>query len=470
MHLYRTHTCGQLRRADIGQAVTLAGWVHRRREHGGLIFVDVRDRHGLTQVVCDHAASPEAYAQAGAIGSEWVVQVEGTVAERFEANPDLQTGEIEVRAAVVRVVNAAKVPPFEIARDLNLDEAQRLRYRYLDLRRERMARNMWLRHRVTAFVRSALNDEGFVEIETPILTRSTPEGARDFLVPSRLSPGAFYALPQSPQQMKQLLMVAGMDRYYQVARCFRDEDLRADRQLEFTQLDIEMSFVGEDDVMALNERMFVDLCRAVVPDRPIQTLPFPRMTYAEAMRRYGNDKPDLRFGMTMEDLGDLFADSEFGVFRAVVESGGAIKAICAPRLFSRKEIADLEAVVKGHGAGGLAWVAWEGGETLYRGGSGPVHVQKGPCSEPLHEMFLQAGQQAGYPGALPGGDVDLAEPEGAITAAGDVETVDAGGERLDEVIALGVRGGRGGFPANRVLGFEGGAGDGLAFVVANRAL
>ncbi|MEO8083824.1 MAG: aspartate--tRNA ligase [Ardenticatenales bacterium] len=359
---FRTHTCGQLRRTDVGQTVTLIGWVHRRREHGGLIFVDVRDRYGLTQVVCDQASAPEAYAQAGAIGSEWVVQVIGAVAERFESNPDLATGDIEVRATALHVVNAAKVPPFEIARDLNLDEAQRLRYRYLDLRRERMARNMELRHRVTAFAREALNAEGFIEVETPILTRSTPEGARDFLVPSRLNPGTFYALPQSPQQMKQMLMVAGMDRYYQVARCFRDEDLRADRQFEFTQLDVEMSFVSEDDVMALNERMFIDLCRAVVPGRPIQQVPFPRMTYAEAMRRYGNDKPDLRFGMTMEDLGDLFATSEFGVFRGTVESGGAIKAICAPRLFSRKEIGDLEAIVKAHGAGGLAWVAWEGGE------------------------------------------------------------------------------------------------------------
>ena len=233
---YRTHTCGQLRREHVGQTVMLAGWVHRRREHGGLIFVDVRDRHGLTQVVCDQAAAPDAYAQAAEIGNEWVVQVEGDVAARFERNPDLPTGEIEVRAAAVRVVNASKVPPFEIARDLNLDEAQRLRYRYLDLRRERMARNMDLRHRVTAFVRHALNEHGFIEIETPILTRSTPEGARDFLVPSRLNPGTFYALPQSPQQMKQLLMVAGMDRYYQIARCFRDEDLRADRQFEFTQV------------------------------------------------------------------------------------------------------------------------------------------------------------------------------------------------------------------------------------------
>ncbi|MCC7020322.1 MAG: aspartate--tRNA ligase [Ardenticatenales bacterium] len=360
---YRTHTCGQLRREHVGQTVTLAGWVHRRREHGGLIFVDVRDRHGLTQVVCDQAAAPEAYARAAEIGSEWVVQVEGAVAARFEGNPDLATGEIEVRAAVVRVVNASKVPPFEVARDLNLDEAQRLRYRYLDLRRERMARNMDLRHRVTAFVRQALNEHGFIEIETPILTRSTPEGARDFLVPSRLNPGTFYALPQSPQQMKQLLMVAGMDRYYQVARCFRDEDLRADRQFEFTQVDIEMSFVDEDDVMALNEQMFIDLCRAVVPDRPIRQVPFPRMTYAEAMRRYGNDKPDLRFGMTMEDLGDLFATSDFAVFRSTVDSGGAIKAICVPRLFSRKEVGELEEIVKAFGAGGLAWVAFENGET-----------------------------------------------------------------------------------------------------------
>ncbi len=359
---YRSHTCGQLRPAHAGQRVTLAGWVHRRREHGGLIFVDLRDRHGLTQVVCDAAAAPEAYAAAAALGNEWVVQVEGEVAARFEANPELATGAIEVRAAAVRVVNAAKVPPFEIARDLNLDEAQRLRYRYLDLRRERMARNLVLRHRVTAHVRQALNDAGFVEIETPILTRSTPEGARDFLVPSRLHRGAFYALPQSPQQLKQLLMVAGVDRYYQIARCFRDEDLRADRQFEFTQVDIEMSFVEAEDVMALNEAMFLDLCRAVVPERPIRQAPFPRLTYAEAMRRYGNDKPDIRFGLTMEDLGDLFAASDFGVFRDVVAAGGAIKALCAPRLFSRKEVADLEAIVKAHGAGGLAWVAWEGGE------------------------------------------------------------------------------------------------------------
>lgn len=360
--MYRTHTCGELRAAQIGERATLAGWVHRRREHGGLVFVDLRDRYGITQVVFDRGISEPVFEAGGQLGAEDVVRVEGEVAARIEgqANADMDTGEIELRADGLTVLNAADTPPFEVARDdLNIDEARRLRYRYLDLRRERMRRNLVLRHEVTRQLRGFLEGEGFVEVETPILARSTPEGARDFLVPSRLAPGSFYALPQSPQQMKQILMVAGVDRYYQMARCFRDEDLRADRQLEFTQLDIEMSFVEQEDVMALTEALLLEIAAGATPDRPIRETPFPRMTYADAMARYGTDKPDLRFGLEIVDLGEVLADTEFRVFSGTIASGGRVRAIAAPATFSRREMGELEEIAKQFGAKGLAWLAFE---------------------------------------------------------------------------------------------------------------
>lgn len=360
--MMRSHTCGELRRAHVGQRVTLCGWVHRRRDYGSLVFVNLRDREGITQVVFDLGAAGAAALQAvHAVGLEWVLAVTGTVRPRPEgqANPNMATGEIEVLAEDWTVLNEARPTPFEIARELEIDEALRLRYRYLDLRRERLQRNIALRHRITNFVRQFLNERGFLEIETPILLKSTPEGARDFVVPSRLQPGRFYALPQSPQQMKQLLMVAGFDRYYQIARCFRDEDQRADRQLEFTQLDLEMAFVDENDVMAVNEALLVAIVQTITPHYRIREQPFPRLTYAEAMARYGTDRPDIRFGLELADVSDVLAQSSFRVFRSAIETGGRIKALAAPRLFSRAEIDRFEQLVRDHGAAGLIWLAFD---------------------------------------------------------------------------------------------------------------
>jgi aspartyl-tRNA synthetase len=319
--MYRSHTCGELRAEHIGQEVLLAGWVHRRRDHGPLIFIDLRDRYGITQVVFDSADSPVAHVVASDARVEYVLQVRGRVVQRPEEayNPDIATGMIEVHATEATVLNPAKTPPLYINKEGGEEETLRLKYRYLDLRRERMQRNIMLRHRIVKFIRDFLDREGFVEVETPILIKSTPEGARDYLVPSRLHPGKFYALPQSPQQLKQLLMVAGFDRYFQIARCFRDEDQRADRQPEFTQLDMEMSFVDQDDVLDVIERLFTALCREIVPHKRLVT-PFPRLTYAEAMARFGSDKPDLRYGLELVDVSDVVAASQFGVFRAALDS------------------------------------------------------------------------------------------------------------------------------------------------------
>ena len=358
--MLRTHTCGELRAEHAGLEVTLAGWVNRRRDHGGLIFIDLRDREGITQVVFNPSVSPEAHRLASRVGQEWVLQVRGTVERRpsGQENPNMATGEIEVIARELVVLNESKTPPFSISRDEEVDEALRLRYRYLDLRRPRMQRNLMLRHRIIQFIHRFLDARGFIEIETPILIKSTPEGARDFLVPSRVHPGKFYALPQSPQQLKQLLMVAGFDRYYQIARCFRDEDLRSDRQLEFTQLDLEMSFVEEEDILNLIEELFIALVEAVT-DKRIQEKPFPRITYAEAFERYGTDKPDLRFGLPLVELTDIVAGSEFRIFRATVAEGGRVKAVRYPggASLSRRQIDELEALVKQHGAAGLVWLA-----------------------------------------------------------------------------------------------------------------
>ena len=354
--MLKSHFCGELRKEHIGQQVTLAGWVHRRRDHGGLVFIDLRDSKGLAQVIFHPQEAPEAHTAARDVRGEFVLLVRGEVAARQPGtvNPNLPTGEIEVRAREVEVLNPSKTPPFPINERTEVEELLRLRYRYLDLRREHMQRNLWLRHRVIAFIRRFLGERGFIEIETPILTNSTPEGARDFLVPSRLQPGRFYALPQSPQQYKQLLMVAGFERYFQISRNFRDEDLRADRQPEFAQLDLEMSFATEEDILSLFEELFTGLARAVRPDLKLVT-PFPRLTYAEAMRRYGSDKPDLRYGVELFDLSDQAAESEFGVFRNAVGSGGAVEGICVPggAEFSRKEIDRLTTFVQGYGAKGL---------------------------------------------------------------------------------------------------------------------
>ena len=358
--MLRTHTNGQLRRTDAGQRVTLAGWVHRRRDHGGLVFIDLRDRDGITQIVFNPANAPEAHAQATRLGSEWVVQVSGVVAERPEGqhNPDLATGDIEVMADGLEVLNPAKTPPVPIAVEQDVDEALRLKYRYLDLRRPRMQRNLVLRHKLVKLIRDYLDSRGFIEIETPILLKSTPEGARDYLVPSRVQPGKFYALPQSPQQLKQLLMVAGIDRYFQIARCFRDEDLRADRQPEFTQLDLEMAFIEREDILQLIEGLVIHLVESL--GKRVQQKPFPRLTYAESMARYGNDKPDLRFGLPLVDLSDAVAHSEFSVFRDTVAGGGQVKAVRGPGLadYSRRQTDELQAIVQAAGAKGLATVAF----------------------------------------------------------------------------------------------------------------
>ena len=359
--MIRTHTCGALRAADAGQHVTLQGWVHRRRDHGGLIFIDLRDRYGLTQLVFNPANAPEAHQTAEQLRSEYVVTVAGTVGQRPAGteNPHLPTGEVEVVAETLTVLNASKTPPFYINEDAPVEESLRLKYRYLDLRRQRLRDTILLRHRVVKFMRDYLDARGFVEIETPILTKSTPEGARDYLVPSRLQPGGFFGLPQSPQQFKQLLMVAGMDRYFQIARCFRDEDQRADRQPEFTQLDVEMSFVDEADVTGLMEDLYTELIESVSPKRILEK-PFPRITYHDAMARYGSDRPDLRFDLELVDVSQLLGASGFGVFRGAVEAGGVVKAIRAPGCagWSRKETDALVELARSFGAKGLATAAW----------------------------------------------------------------------------------------------------------------
>jgi aspartyl-tRNA synthetase len=370
--MLKTHNCGELRREHAGQAVALAGWVNRRRDHGGLIFIDLRDRWGITQIVSDPAVSSRVHAVAQSVRGEYVLQARGTVRLRPEglSNPNLDTGEIEVVAETLEVLNPAKTPPFYIGDDTPVDEALRLRYRYLDLRRPRLQRNMILRHRVVKYIRDYLDARDFVEIETPMLFKSTPEGARDYLVPSRIQPGHFYALPQSPQQLKQLLMIAGYERYFQIARCFRDEDLRGDRQPEFTQLDLEMSFVEREDILALIEPMFTSATEEL-SDKRLLAKPFPRLSHQEAMDRFGTDRPDMRFGMELFGVSRLVAESEFKVFSGTVASGGQVKGVCAEGCagYSRKQIDELTELVQEHGAKGLAWLALketDGGEPQIR--------------------------------------------------------------------------------------------------------
>ncbi len=361
---YRDMTCGDLRATDVGGDVRLAGWIDRRRDLGHLIFLELRDRFGITQVVVDAKEAPEAHEVATRVRGEFVIGVEGTVVRRLPGaeNPKLDTGEIEVRARNIEILSDAKTPPFYINEpDAPIDESLRLRYRYLDIRRRPFLDRLLLRSTLVKAIRDVHHKAGFVEIETPILIKSTPEGARDFIVPSRLQPGEVYALPQSPQQLKQLLMVAGIDRYFQIARCFRDEDLRGDRQPEFTQLDLEMSFVTEDRVMEFVEGMLIEVSRAVVPERSIQQIPFPRFTYAEAMERFGSDKPDIRFGMELIDLAPALepGPSGFRVFDDALAAGGRVKAIVVPEMggASRKQTDELTELARRFGAKGLAHVS-----------------------------------------------------------------------------------------------------------------
>lgn len=359
---YRTHTCNELTASDTGSSVTLAGWVHRRRDHGGLIFIDLRDRYGFTQIVIDPSQAA-VHGLAEEVRSEYVLQVTGSVRKRpaGSENTHIPTGAIEVVVSEMNVLNPAKTPPFEIDVDKDVNEEVRLKYRYLDLRRERMKDNIVMRHKIIKAIRDFMDEHDFVEVETPILIKGTPEGSREYIVPSRLYPGKFFVLPQSPQQMKQLLMVAGMDRYFQIARCFRDEDQRGDRQPEFTQLDVEMSFVDSEDVMSLNEELMIRLVETFVPHKKILAKPFPRLTWREAMTKYGSDKPDLRFGMPICDVSDLVKECGFKVFADAVARGGVVYAlrIEGAAHFARKQIDDLTELAKVYGAKGLAYIVME---------------------------------------------------------------------------------------------------------------
>ncbi len=374
--MLKTHSCGELRLEHVGQTVTLAGWVNRRRDMGGVIFIDLRDRLGKCQVVIDAGRTEAGFKRAEQVRGEFVLQIKGKVSQRpsGQENPNLPTGAIEVLAEEVVILNPAKTPPFLIDRDENVDESLRLKYRYLDLRRERLQRNLTIRHKAIKFIRDFLDERGFLEVETPILFKSTPEGARDYLVPSRVHPGKFYALPQSPQQLKQLLMVAGYERYFQIARCFRDEDLRADRQPEFTQLDMEMSFVSRDDVLDLIEALMVGMVKhtSLVPLAYDQ---FPRLSYHDAVNRFGTDRPDVRYGLELTDISDLVAGSAFRVFAENVAAGKPVKAICAPGCgeYSRKQLTDLEDLAKAAGAKALAYLA--------------IHPETGEIRGPIAKFF-----------------------------------------------------------------------------------
>jgi aspartyl-tRNA synthetase len=390
-------TCGELSAADEGQSVTLKGWVGKRRDHGGVIFLDVRDRWGVTQTVFN-PENPEAFKVAEQARSEWVVAITGTVRRRPPGteNPRMSTGEIEVAAEAIETLNPSAPLPFELDADTVPDESVRLQYRYLDLRTSRMLRNLELRHRTTKFIRDYLSERDFLEVETPTLMKSTPEGARDFLVPSRMHPGQFYALPQSPQQLKQLLMVAGVERYFQIARCFRDEAQRADRQLEFTQLDVEMSFVTQEDVLALTEDLFTRLTETVSGKRILHK-PFPRLTYEEAMDRFGNDKPDMRFGLEIHDVTALVAGSGFKVFADTAARGATVRGLAVPGAsgYTRKQTDALTELAKGWGAKGLVWIAVEDPGAGAGGYRSPV------------AKFLGEGELRDLARALGGGKGDL---------------------------------------------------------------
>lgn len=359
--MYKSHGCGELRLSNVGESVTLAGWVHRFRTHGGIIFIDLRDRSGIVQIVVDPSVSLGSFQISEEVRFEWVIQVNGNVRKRPNGlnNPNIQTGDIEVQVKSIVVLNRAKQLPFMVNREEDTDESIRLKYRYLDLRRERMQRNLILRHNIVRFIRNYLSSNKFIEVETPILFKTTPEGARDYLVPSRLHPGEFYALPQSPQQLKQMLMVAGFERYFQIARCFRDEDQRGDRQPEFTQLDIEMSFVEREDIMILIEEMFTKMVEEITPEKRLFASPWPRFTYQEAMDRFGKDNPDIRFQLELKNISELVEDSGFQVFTNVIQDGGSVRGINVTGLgdYSRKQIDELADYVKQYGAKGLSYLA-----------------------------------------------------------------------------------------------------------------
>ena len=376
---YRTHSAGELRKSSVGEKVRLAGWVHRRRDHGGLIFIDLRDRWGITQITF-HPEREEIFSRAEQLRPEWSISVEGEVVRRPEGNenPDLPTGAIEVQATGLTILNPSETPPFEIERDRPVDETLRLRYRYLDLRRERMKEKILLRHRVVKLMRDYLDARDFVEIETPLLTASTPEGARDYLVPARLYPGQFYALPQSPQQFKQLLMVAGFERYFQIARALRDEDQRGDRQPEHTQLDLEMSYTTQDEVLDLVEGLYTEIVEELTEKR-LLARPFPRLTYAEAMDRFGTDKPDIRFGLEIRNISGIAATSDFKVFKGAVDSGGSVRGIAVGGLgdLTRREIDDLTAIAASGGARGLAH----------------FRVQEDVLNSPIAKFFSETQQE-----------------------------------------------------------------------------
>jgi len=361
--LLKSHNCGELRKSHAGQKITLAGWVHRRRDHGGKVFIDLRDREGIVQVVFNPQVSQEAYEVAGSLRSEYVIQVTGEVVPRPEGtkNSKLATGDIEVIAKEAVILNPSKTPPLYVSEDEEVEESLCLKNRYLYLRRPRMKDNLLLRHKMIKFIRDFLDAKGFVEIETPILIKSTPEGARDYLVPSRINPGKFYALPQSPQQLKQILMVAGFDKYFQIARCFRDEDLRADRQPEFTQLDMEMSFIEVKDMLQLMEKLFTSLVKTVKPDMRLLE-PFQYLSYKETMEKYGTDKPDIRFGLELKDISDIAINTDFQVFRSVLDNNGKVKGICVPGCghYTRHQLDELINLAKSYGARGLTTMAFTG--------------------------------------------------------------------------------------------------------------
>ncbi len=362
-------SCGELRSENSGELIILAGWVHRRRDHGSLIFIDLRDRDGLVQIVFNPEVADEAHSLAETLRNEWVVQVKGQVERRPEGtiNPELPTGEVEIHVNELTIFNESLTPPFYVNEENEVDENIRLKYRYLDLRRVGMKEALITRHKVVKYIRDFLDEKGFLEIETPILIKSTPEGARDHIVPSRLYPGNFYALPQSPQQLKQLLMVGGIEKYFQIARCFRDEDSRADRQPEFTQLDLEMSFVEQEDILELTEELVTGMVEKLFPDKDI-IRPFPRLTYEEAMRDYGSDRPDIRYGLKMYDLGKVAGSTEFQVFHNVLRDGGIIKGFAVPNCsnYTRRQIDDLTDFVRNRGASGLIAIGINGiGDDLH---------------------------------------------------------------------------------------------------------
>ncbi|HEY3057610.1 MAG TPA: aspartate--tRNA ligase [Chloroflexota bacterium] len=402
----RSMMCGEVRAEHVGQTLCLQGWVHTVRDHGGLIFVDLRDRAGLVQVLVNPATAAEAHAEASDLHDEYVVEIQGTVQRRpaGSENPRIATGDVEIHADQVTVLNPCLPLPFPVAEEAQVDERVRLQYRYIDLRRPRMARNLVLRHKVIKYIRDYLDSQGFLEIETPILANPTPEGARDYLVPSRLHPGSFYALPQSPQQFKQLSMVAGVDRYFQIARCFRDEDLRANRQPEFTQLDLEMSFVEQEDVLGVCEALFTGLTEALSSKKVLRK-PWPRITWQEAVDRYGSDKPDLRYELPIVDVSEVVRDSEFSVFSGTIASGGVVRGLRAPGAggFTRRQLDELTELAKGQGARGLAWAALGGAELRSSFGK-----------------FLSEGEQRALWQALQAGDGDL-----VLLVADKVEVVRA---------------------------------------------